>query len=75
MVENGSFAAPDNLEAPLSPILSCFTSVGNVRSGDNDNMPTEAWTVHIGPGATRAAFVLPDFESLRKVLEMFTKEK
>lgn len=43
-VENGNFAAPENLEAPLSPILSVFTSVGNVRAGDDDNMPGEAWT-------------------------------
>jgi len=29
-----------------------------------------AWTVHVGTGATRAAFRARDFESLRKVLEM-----
>jgi hypothetical protein len=43
-VEDGSFAVPDDLEKPLSSILSAFTSIGNVRSQDQDNMPTEAWT-------------------------------
>jgi trehalose 6-phosphate synthase/phosphatase len=38
-----------------------------------ERLPSEAWTVHVGPGPTRAAFVVPDFESLRRVLEMFTK--
>jgi trehalose 6-phosphate synthase/phosphatase len=33
----------------------------------------EAWTIHVGPGPTRAAFVVPDFESLRRVLELFAK--
>jgi hypothetical protein len=43
-VENGRFVAPENLEAPLSPVLSVFTAIGNVRAGDGDNMPAEAWT-------------------------------
>jgi hypothetical protein len=43
-VENGRFAAPQNLEQPLSPVLSVFTSVGNVRAGEDDNMPGDAWT-------------------------------
>ena len=32
-----------------------------------------AWTVHVGPGPTRAAFVVRDFEAVRGVLEMFAK--
>jgi hypothetical protein len=43
-VENGTFAAPENLESPLSAVLSVFTSIGNVRAGDGDNMPPDAWT-------------------------------
>jgi trehalose 6-phosphate synthase/phosphatase len=31
-----------------------------------------AWTVHVGTGATRAAFMARDFDSLRQVLETFT---
>lgn len=36
-------------------------------------MPSEAWTVHVGPGSTRAGFVVPDVQSLRRVLEMFAE--
>jgi len=34
-----------------------------------------AWTVHVGPGATRAAFMVRDFESLRSLLETFTEAR
>jgi trehalose 6-phosphate synthase/phosphatase len=30
-----------------------------------------AWTVHVGPGPTRAAFAVPDVESIRTLLAMF----
>jgi hypothetical protein len=43
-VEDGSFAVPDDLEKPLNSVLSAFTLIGNVRSQDQDNMPTTAWT-------------------------------
>ena len=68
--------ALDRLLAVLSSPDFLFAA-GDDRTDEDlfEHMPTEAWTVHIGPGPTRAAFVLPDFESLRKVLEMFTKEK
>ena len=68
--------ALDRLLAVLSSPDFLF-GAGDDRTDEDlfEHMPTEAWTVHIGPGATRAAFVLPDFESLRRVLEMFTKEK
>ena len=36
-------------------------------SGDN------AWTIHVGPGPTRAAFVMPDVESVRRLLAMFVE--
>jgi trehalose 6-phosphate synthase/phosphatase len=68
--------ALDRLLTVLSSPDFLFAA-GDDRTDEDlfEHMPTEAWTVHIGPGATRAAFVLPDFESLRRVLEMFTKEK
>src|SRR6266566_5210204 len=34
-----------------------------------------AWTVHVGPGATRAAFMVRDLESLRSLLETFTQDR
>lgn len=32
-----------------------------------------AWTVHVGPGSTSAAFVLPDFEGVRRLLGIFAE--
>ena len=43
-VEDGTFTVPEDLERPLSPVLSAFTSIGNVRNQDQDNMPATAWT-------------------------------
>ena len=34
-----------------------------------------AWTVHVGPRATHAAFMVRDFESLRSLLETFTQAR
>ena len=43
-VEDGSFAVPEDLERPFSAVLSAYTSIGNVRNQDQDNMPATAWT-------------------------------
>jgi hypothetical protein len=43
-VEDGGFSLPDDLERPFSSVLSVFTSIGNVRTQDQDNMPRTAWT-------------------------------
>jgi len=43
-VEDGSFNMPDDLEKPFSGVLSAFTSIGNVRNQDQDNMPPTVWT-------------------------------
>jgi len=50
-------------------------AAGDDRTDEDlfERMQSEAWTVHVGPGSTRAAFVVPDFESLRRVLEMFAE--
>jgi len=32
-----------------------------------------AWTLHVGSGPTRAAFVVQDVASVQKVLGMFTE--
>lgn len=44
MVEDGNFAVPNDLEKPFSSVLSAFTSIGNVRNQDRDNLPKTAWT-------------------------------
>jgi trehalose-6-phosphatase len=48
-------------------------AAGNDRTDEAlfERIQIDAWTVHLGPGPTRAAFVVPDVESLRRVLEMF----
>ena len=43
-VEDGSFTVPEDLERPFDAVLQAFTSIGNVRHHDQDNMPAEAWT-------------------------------
>jgi len=50
-------------------------AAGDDRTDEDlfEHMQSEAWTVHVGPGTTRAAFVVSGVESLRKVLEMFAE--
>jgi len=50
-------------------------AVGDDRTDEDlfERMPDGAWTVHVGPGPTRAAFVVRDFETVREVLQMFIK--
>jgi trehalose 6-phosphate synthase/phosphatase len=50
-------------------------AAGDDRTDEDlfERMPDGAWTVHIGPGPTRAAFVVSDFETVREVLQMFVK--
>ena len=38
-----------------------------------ERLGSDVWTVHVGPGPTRASFVVTDFEGLRKVLELFAE--
>ncbi len=48
-------------------------AAGDDRTDEDlfERLQTDAWTVHIGPGPTRASYVVPDFESLRAVLGSF----
>ena len=48
-------------------------AAGDDRTDEDlfERIQSDAWTVHVGPGPTRAAFVVADVESLRRVLEMF----
>jgi trehalose 6-phosphate synthase/phosphatase len=49
-------------------------AAGDDRTDEDlfERAPSRAWTVHIGPGPTRASFVVTDFQELRRVLESFT---
>ena len=48
-------------------------AAGDDRTDEDlfERLQAGAWTVHIGPGPTRAMYIVPDFESLRAVLRSF----
>ena len=50
-------------------------AAGDDRTDEDlfERMPNGAWTVHVGPGPTRASFVVPDFLALRRVLELLAE--
>ena len=50
-------------------------AAGDDRTDEDlfERTPGDAWTLHVGPGPTRAAFVAPDVESVRRLLVMFTE--
>ena len=50
-------------------------AAGDDRTDENlfERMPDGSWTVHVGPGPTRASFVVPDFQALRSVLELLAE--
>jgi trehalose 6-phosphate synthase/phosphatase len=58
-----------------APSPDFLFAAGDDRTDEDlfERIPTEAWTVHVGPGPTRATFVVPDLQSLRRVLEMFAE--
>jgi trehalose 6-phosphate synthase/phosphatase len=47
-------------------------AAGDDRTDEDlfERLPSSAWTVHVGPGVTRASFVVPDFQFLRRILEL-----
>jgi trehalose 6-phosphate synthase/phosphatase len=47
-------------------------AAGDDRTDEDlfERAPNSAWTVHIGPGPTRASFVVTDLRILRGVLEL-----
>jgi trehalose 6-phosphate synthase/phosphatase len=50
-------------------------AAGDDRTDEDlfERMPNGAWTVHVGPGPTRASFVVPDFQALRRVLDLLAE--
>jgi trehalose 6-phosphate synthase/phosphatase len=50
-------------------------AVGDDRTDEDlfERLQSGAWTVHIGPGPTRASFVVAGFEGLYRVLELFAE--
>jgi trehalose 6-phosphate synthase/phosphatase len=47
-------------------------AAGDDRTDEDlfERLPKHAWTVHVGPGTTRASFVAADFQSLRRLLAL-----
>ena len=52
-------------------------AAGDDRTDEDlfERLPERAWTVHVGPGPTRASFVTPDFQSLRRLLALIAKPR
>ena len=54
------------------PGADFILAAGDDRTDEDlfERVPSNAWTVHIGPGPTRASFVVTDLHVLRDVLEL-----
>jgi trehalose 6-phosphate synthase/phosphatase len=50
-------------------------AAGDDRTDEDvfERLRSDAWTVHVGPGPTRASFVVADVEGLCRVLELFVE--
>jgi trehalose 6-phosphate synthase/phosphatase len=61
-----------HLEA-AQPGLDFMLAVGDDRTDEDlfERIPDGRWTVHVGAGPTRAAFVLPDVQAVRALLDAF----
>lgn len=65
----------------LQRILAAFSNpdfilaAGDDRTDEDlfERLQSDAWTVHVGPGPTRASFCIADFEGLRRVLELLSQ--
>lgn len=57
------------------PDLDFVFAAGGDRSDEDlfGRFQNDAWTIHVGRGPTRASFVVPDFQRLRGILEMFVQ--
>lgn len=57
------------------PDLDFVFAAGGDRSDEDlfGRFQNGAWTIHVGRGPTRASFVVPDFQRLRGILEMFVQ--
>jgi trehalose 6-phosphate synthase/phosphatase len=57
----------------IEPEPDFLFAAGDDRTDEDlfERLPDRAWTVHVGPGPTRAAFAVSDCESIRTLLAMF----
>ena len=54
------------------PAPQFILAAGDARTDEDlfERAPSNAWTVRVGPGPTRASYVVTDLQALRAVLEM-----
>jgi trehalose 6-phosphate synthase/phosphatase len=47
-------------------------AAGDDRTDEDvfERLPSDAWSVHVGAGSTRASYVVTDFQLLRRILEL-----
>jgi trehalose 6-phosphate synthase/phosphatase len=65
------------LSAYPDPDFDFIFAAGDDRTDEDlfEHLPEHAWTVHVGPGPTRASFVTPDFQSLRRLLALLAESR
>jgi trehalose 6-phosphate synthase/phosphatase len=57
------------------PDLDFVFAAGDDRTDEDlfERLQNDAWTIHVGRPPTRASFVVPDFQRLRGILELFVQ--
>jgi trehalose 6-phosphate synthase/phosphatase len=67
-------SVPERLR-PIWPDADYLFASGDDRTDEDlfAALPESAWTVHVGPGDTRADFTLPDVGAVRNLLERFAR--
>ena len=50
-------------------------AVGDDRTDEDvfEHLGSDAWTVHVGAGQTRASFIVTDFQAVRRTLELLVE--
>ena len=54
------------------PQADFLFAAGDDRTDEDvfEHLPEDAWTVHVGAGPTRASYVVPDCQIMRRILEL-----
>jgi len=54
------------------PAPEFIFAAGDARTDEDlfDRAPSNSWTVRVGPGPTRASYVVTDLQVLREILEL-----
>jgi len=54
------------------PDADFLFAAGDDRTDEDvfEHLPRDSWTVHVGAGPTRASYVVPDYQIMRRILEL-----